>query len=324
MSEREPLLRIVDLTTEVVRNRSVLTPVDRISFTVGRGESVGIVGESGSGKTMTCLSVMRLLPKRSTRVASGRVWFDGVDLLSLSEKAMRAYRGRRIAMIMQDSLSAFNPVLTIGDQVTEPARHHLQMSLRSSRERGVGLMRALAIPRAEDRLGNYPHQFSGGTLQRHAAAMGLIASPDLIIADEPTTALDVTTQAQFLTLVRELQQERGVAVVWITHDLGVTAQVCDRVNVMYAGRIVESGTVRRVLKRPLHPYTQALVRAVPAVGEKQRRLYQIPGQAPDLGAPWTGCAFASRCPVALGVCREQAPPMRDDGEGGHVACWAVA
>jgi len=320
----DEVLRVVDLQTHIRLRDGIVKAVDGVSFTVRRGETVGLVGESGSGKTMTCLSIMGLLPVAAAEIVGGEIWLSGRDLLKQSEGAMRRIRGREAAMIMQDALAALNPVLTIGDQVAEPLRHHLTISKASIRERVLEVLRAVRIPRPQDRLREYPHQFSGGMRQRIVAAMGLGPSPSLMLADEPTTALDVTIQAQFLTLIRELQAQTQMSVLWVTHDLGVVAQTCDRVNVMYAGKIVESGDVRRVLKRPIHPYTVALMESVPAIGTTRERLYQIAGQPPDLLNLPPGCPFYERCPIRMEVCREAFPPRTSDGSDGFVHCWAAA
>jgi oligopeptide/dipeptide ABC transporter ATP-binding protein len=320
----DALLSVRDLRTHIQTRRGVVKAVDGVSFDVGRGEIVGLVGESGSGKTMTCLSVIRLLPVSAARIVSGEVWFDGTELLAASEGKMRQIRGRHIAMVMQDALAALNPVLTVGDQVGEPLRYHFDRSRTSVGQRVLEVLRAVRIPRPDERVVEYPHQFSGGMRQRIVAAMGLGPSPELMLADEPTTALDVTIQAQFLTLMKELQLQTGMSVLWITHDLGVVAQICDRVNVMYAGRIVERGAVRRILRRPLHPYTNALLESVPTIGAKRPKLYQIAGQPPDLANLPRGCPFYDRCPLRMDVCREEFPPATPDGDGGSVHCWAVA
>jgi oligopeptide/dipeptide ABC transporter ATP-binding protein len=323
-ADEHALLRVSDLRTQIRIRNGVVKAVDGVSFDVRRGEIVGLVGESGSGKTMTCLSIIKLLPVEAARIVSGEVWFDGTELVGASEKVMRDVRGRKIAMVMQDALAALNPVLSVGDQVAEPLRHHFGWSRARAKARALEVLAAVRIPRPEERLEEYPHQFSGGMRQRIVAAMGLGPSPSLMLADEPTTALDVTIQAQFLTLVKELQAETGMSVLWITHDLGVVAQTCDRVNVMYAGRIVESGNVRRILKRPLHPYTNALLESVPAIGVKRERLYQIAGHPPDLSNLPPGCPFYERCPLRMDICREQFPSATPDGEGGSVNCWAVS
>lgn len=320
----ETLLDVVDLRTYIRTRQGIVKAVDGASFSVRRGETVGLVGESGSGKTMTCVSVMRLLPVSSAQIVSGEVWFDGKNLLEISESEMRRVRGRDIALVMQDALAALSPVLTIGEQIGDLLRHHLAYSKTAVRDRVIEVLDAVRIPRPSERLNEYPHQFSGGMRQRIVAAMGLAASPSLMLADEPTTALDVTIQAQFIMLIRELQEQTGMSVLWVTHDLGVVAQTCDRVNVMYAGRIVESGEVRRILREPLHPYTRALMESVPAIGTRREKLYQIAGQPPDLRKLGTGCSFYERCPARMDVCKEEFPPAVEDGAGGYVHCWAVS
>jgi len=320
----ESLLEVVDLRTYIYTRQGVLKAVDGASFTVRRGETVGLVGESGSGKTMTCLSVMRLLPVASAKIVAGEVWFDGKNLLEASEAEMRRVRGRDIALVMQDALAALSPVLSIGEQVGEPLRHHFSFSDADVRSRVIEVLDAVKIPRPSERLDEYPHQFSGGMRQRIVAAMGLGTSPSLMLADEPTTALDVTIQAQFIMLIREVQENTGMSVLWVTHDLGVVAQTCDRVNVMYAGRVVESGEVRRILKKPLHPYTIALMESVPSIGAKREKLYQIPGQPPDLRDLGVGCPFYARCPARMDICEHEFPSATDDGAGGFVHCWAVS
>jgi len=322
-SDRDVLLRVEDLRTHIRLRNGVVKAVDGVSFTIRRGETVGLVGESGSGKTMTLMSIMRLLPVEAARIVDGHIWFEGRDLLRESESAMRRIRGARIALIMQDALTALNPVLTVGDQVTEPLRYHPGRHVGTARERAIEVMRAVRIAAPERRLGEYPHQFSGGMRQRSLAAMALGPSPDLILADEPTTALDVTIQAQFLTLIRRLQRETNTSALWVTHDLGVVAQTCDRVNVMYAGRILESGDVRRMLREPRHPYTVALMESVPKLGQKRERLYQIQGQPPDLLQLPAGCPFYDRCPLRMEICREAFPPATPLADDGFVHCWAV-
>jgi oligopeptide/dipeptide ABC transporter ATP-binding protein len=317
----QPLLRVEGLKTYFFQRNSVLKAVDGVSFTVGREETVGLVGESGSGKTMTCLSIMRLVPRPAARIVEGEIWFQDQNLLQLPEHDMREYRGHKMAMVMQDPQTSLNPVYTIGDQVAEPVRLHLKQRGLQAMERVLEVLRAVRIPRPELRLGQYPHQFSGGMRQRVVAAMGLTTYPQLLIADEPTTSLDVTIQAQFLALIRELQRESGTSVIWVTHDLGIVAQMCDRVNVMYAGRIVESGGVRKIYKDPQHPYTKALLDSVPVMGVKRDRLYQIEGQPPDLRSIPTGCPFWPRCPSAMNICKEKYPPRTSTGEGNFVHCW---
>ena len=317
------LLRVDDLHTHIGVKGGTVKAVNGVSFDIRRGETVGLVGESGSGKTMTLMSIMRLLPVSAARVVGGSIWFDGRDLLRESEKAMRGVRGGRIALIMQDALTALNPVLTVGDQVTEPLRYHPRQGV-STRDRAIEVLGSVRIPNPATRLGQYPHQFSGGMRQRVLAAMALGPAPDLILADEPTTALDVTIQAQLLTLMRDLQRRTNTSALWVTHDLGVVAQTCDRVNVMYAGRIVESGDVRRILHEPKHPYTLALMESVPKLGEKRDRLYQIAGQPPDLLDLPPGCPFYDRCPLRMDICRTEFPPATELADGGRVHCWAVS
>ena len=319
----DELLRVEGLKTHIFLRHGVVKAVDGVSFTIRRGETVGLVGESGSGKSMTLMSIMRLLPVAAARVVGGEVWFDGKDLLRESESTMRRLRGAQIALIMQDALTALNPVLTVGDQVSEPLRYHPSQIDGSVGERVIEVLESVRIPNPEQRLGEYPHQFSGGMRQRVLAAMALGPSPDLILADEPTTALDVTIQAQFLTLIRRLQRETHASALWVTHDLGVVAQTCDRVNVMYAGRIVESGDVRRILGAPQHPYTFALMESVPKLGEKRERLYQIAGQPPDLLNLPPGCPFYERCPLRMEICRREYPPATPVAPDGYVHCWAA-
>jgi len=323
-TDADVILRVEDLETHIEVSGGVVKAVNGVSFTIRRGETVGLVGESGSGKTMTLMSIMRLLPVAAARIVGGSIWFDGRNLLAEPESAMRDLRGARIALIMQDALTALNPVLSVGDQVGEPLRYHPDRHQGSTRDRVIEVLESVRIPNPEARLDQYPHQFSGGMRQRVLAAMALGPAPDLILADEPTTALDVTIQAQFLTLMRRLQRETGTSALWVTHDLGVVAQTCDRVNVMYAGRIVERGDVRRILREPKHPYTLALMESVPKLGEKRERLYQIAGQPPDLRKLPPGCAFYDRCPLRMDICREEFPPATPLPDGGAVHCWAVS
>ena len=319
----DELLRVVDLKTWIYLRQGIVKAVDGVSFSIRRGESVGLVGESGSGKTMTCLSVMRLMPVPSAHIVGGEVWFGGKDLLAQPESEMRTVRGRQMAMIMQDPLAALNPILNIGEQVGEPLRYHTKLGPKERLKQVIATLGALRIPHPEERLGEYPHQFSGGMRQRIVAAMGISTSPSLIIADEPTTALDVTIQGQFLALMRELREKERLSVLWVTHDLGVVAQVCDRVNVMYAGRIVESGDVRRIFASPAHPYTRSLMASVPVLGNKQKRLYQIEGQPPNLLNLPPGCPFYDRCPLRMDICRDEYPAATPIGDG-FVHCWAVS
>jgi oligopeptide transport system ATP-binding protein len=322
-SAGEVLLRVEDLKTHFQFGGKPLKAVDGVSFSVNRGEAIGLVGESGSGKTLTCLSIMRLSPNPGARIVGGRVLFQGQDLLKLSERDMRRYRGGRMAMIMQDPQTSLNPLFTVGEQVSEPIRLHLRQRGRKVIESALAALRSVRIPQPERRMGQYPHQFSGGMRQRVVAAMGLSANPELLIADEPTTSLDVTIQAQFVKLIKDLQGERGTSIIWVTHDLGIVAQTCDRVNVMYAGRVVESGPVRRIFKAPLHPYTRALLQSVPVRGVRRSRLYQIDGAPPAISERPEGCPFWPRCPAAMSICRETYPPRTSLGGEDFVHCWAV-
>ena len=319
--DNSTLLQVEGLKTYFFQRSGVLKAVDGVSFTVKKGEVVGLVGESGSGKSITCLSLMRLVPRPAARIVEGEVWFGDQNLLELTENEMREYRGRRMAMIMQDPQTSLNPVFTIGDQVAEPVKLHLKERGRQALDRVLETLYSVRIPSPETRLKQYPHQFSGGMRQRVVAAMGLSTNPELLIADEPTTSLDVTIQAQFLGLIRELQREHQTSVIWVTHDLGIVAQMCDRVNVMYAGRIVESSEVHRIYKAPQHPYTRALLDSVPVMGNPRPKLYQIDGQPPDLRSIPSGCPFWPRCPSAMDICKEQYPPQTPLGGDDFVHCW---
>ena len=302
------------LKTYFFQRKAVLKAVDGVNFTVRKGEAVGLVGESGSGKTMTCLSIMRLMPGSGARIVEGKVWFGGEDLLSLSEQEMRALPGSAHGHDHAGPADvAESRSMTVGEQLSEPVRLHLKERGQRVMQRVLEALRAVGVPLPELRVGQYPHQFSGGMRQRVVAAMGLTTRPDLIIADEPTTSLDVTIQSQFVTLIKDLQREHGTSVIWVTHDLGIVAQTCDRVNVMYAGRIVESAGVRRIFKAPRHPYTKALLDSVPVKGVKKRRLYQIEGQPPTLDNLPQGCPFWPRCPLRHG-CLPREVPAGEDGQ----------
>ena len=318
----EPVIDVRDLQTYLFTRRGVVKAVDGISFTIGQGEIVGLVGESGSGKTMTSLSLLRLVPQPAGKIVGGHVLFEGEDLLSLSDERMRAIRGKKIAMILQDPLTALNPVYNIGNQVGEPfVFHPTEDNHLSIQEKVVNVLRRVGIPAAESRTRDFPHQFSGGMRQRVCAAIGIASRPRLLIADEPTTALDVTIQAQFLRLLRQLQEEFDLSIFYITHDLGVVARLCTRVIVMYAGKIVETGEVKRLYKRPAHPYTQGLMNSVPRLGVKRDRLFQIPGQPPNFLDLPSGCPFWPRCPKAQDVCRVEEPPFITDSPGEAARCW---
>jgi len=317
------LLEVENLQTHLHLRRGVLRAVDGVSLHVGEGETLGLVGESGSGKTLTGLSLLRLLPKGSGRIVGGSVKLDGRELTGLSEGEMvREIRGRRIAMIMQDPMTSLNPVFSIGDQVANPMRNHDIARGALLRAAVVDVLSRVRIPSPAQRLGDYPHQFSGGQRQRIVAAMAIGCSPRLLVADEPTTALDVTIQVQIIALLRRIQEETGTGIILITHDLGVAAGLCRRIAVIYAGRIVETGPVRRIYRAPAHPYTQALLAAIPRLGEKRARLQAIAGQPPSLIDPPQGCRFAPRCPARMDKCAE-APPAVEVADGHSASCWKL-
>jgi peptide/nickel transport system ATP-binding protein len=323
MQAEAPLLSVEDLRTHFFTVDGVTRAVDGVSFTVAAGETLGIVGESGCGKSVTALSILRLLPQRIGRIVGGRVVFEGTDLLGLDIEAMRDIRGNRIAMIFQEPMTSLNPVFTIGEQIAEAVRIHQGATPAAALARAEEMLTLVRIPDAKRRLGDYPHQFSGGMRQRVMIAMALSCNPKLLIADEPTTALDVTVQAQILKLMLELKERTGAAVMLITHALPVVAETCQRVIVMYAGRIVETAEVTDLFDRPMHPYTRGLMASIPRLGlaARQKRLTEIPGIVPDLRKPVIGCAFAPRCPIADDRCRAEAPPLADHGDGHHAACW---
>jgi peptide/nickel transport system ATP-binding protein len=308
----EPLLDVRDLRTEFKTDDGIVKAVDGVSFTVEPGQVLGIVGESGSGKSVTCLTVMGLNDPKFT-TSSGEVLFRGEDLLKASSGRLRAVRGDEIAMIFQDPMTSLNPVHKIGRQLAEAVVLHNDVTAKQAYARALELLKAVGIPRAERRIDDYPHQFSGGMRQRVMIAMALINNPDLIIADEPTTALDVTTQAQILALLKRLQEDFGSAVIMITHDLGVVAETADDVIVMYAARIVERGPVGSIFNEPRHPYTWGLMGSLPRLDTNVERLYQIPGQPPSLLNPPSGCRFHPRCAFAMPVCRQQEPHLATVG-----------
>jgi peptide/nickel transport system ATP-binding protein len=315
------LLEVNDLKTYFRTDDGVVRAVDGVSFSVDKGQTLGIVGESGSGKSVTCLTIMGLNPRRSA-MSSGTAMWKGQDLLTMSPKQLRDIRGSEIAMIFQDPMTSLNPVHKIGDQLAEAMRLHEDVSQKQARARALDLLKAVGIPRADRRLDDYPHQFSGGMRQRVMIAMSLINNPDLLIADEPTTALDVTTQAQILNLIEKLQDEFGSAVIMITHDLGVVAEIADDVVVMYAAEVAEKGTVEQIFKKPHHPYTWGLMGSLPRLDVEVERLVQIQGQPPSLLRPPAGCRFHPRCPYVMPICKEKDPdllPVSDDP--GHLqAC----
>ncbi|TMH04713.1 MAG: ABC transporter ATP-binding protein [Betaproteobacteria bacterium] len=295
--------------------------VDGISFSIDPGRTLGIVGESGCGKSVTALSIMGLVPRPPGRIAGGEILFDGVDLLQLSAAALRELRGNRISMIFQEPMTSLNPVLTVGEQITEGILRHRTMSRDAAKELAIEMLRMVHISSPEERFGDYPHRLSGGMRQRVMVAMALACKPKLLIADEPTTALDVTIQAQILDLMRTLREETGTAIILITHDLGVVAELADDVAVMYAGRIVERATVAALFAEPQHPYTVGLLGSIPRLDIEQDRLAAIEGQVPNPLAPVTGCRFHPRCPFVIERCRHDDPPLIDLGNGHESACW---
>ncbi len=317
-----PLLEVQDLRTWFNTLGGTVRAVDGVSFTVQAGQTLGVVGESGCGKSVTALSILRLLPTPPARHL-GAVRYRGRNLLDLSEAEMRAVRGDRISMIFQEPMTSLNPVLTIGRQIAETVIVHQRTSRADAMQRAVEMLRLVQIPEPERRASEYPHQLSGGMRQRVMIALALACKPELLIADEPTTALDVTIQAQILDLIKRLQAELGMGVLLITHDLGVVAQNCDRVVVMYAGRKVEESSVLALFTRPLHPYTRALMASMPAMNSQLARLAEIPGMVPSLHELGSGCAFAARCQHANARCQEHRPGLTNQGQDHVVACFAV-
>jgi oligopeptide/dipeptide ABC transporter ATP-binding protein len=319
----EPLLAVDDLRVHLFTNRGVVRAVDGVGFALSAGKSLGIVGESGCGKTMTALSLMRLIPSPPARIVSGRIMFDGEDVVALDEPRLRALRGNAMAMIYQDPMTTLNPVFNVGEQIAEAVRLHRQASRAAALARAVEMLELVGIPDPARCAQSYPHQLSGGMRQRAVIAMALACHPKLLIADEPTTALDVTIQAQVLDLMRRLQRELGTAIILITHDLGVIADLVDTVVVMYAGKVVERAPVRQLFAVPRHPYTQGLLRSVPSLETREHRMRTIEGTVPSAYAMPQGCRFHPRCGIARDVCRTDEPPLVPDGVGGEAACWAL-
>jgi len=323
MPDTAPLLVVEDLRTHFYTRRGVVKAVDGVSFTLQAGETLALVGESGSGKSMTCLSLVRLVPEPAGRIVGGTVLWQGEDLLQKSAAEMRRIRGKQIAMVLQDPMTSLNPALTIGAQVAEVVRLHQGLRGPSLRQRVSEALQRLRIPAAETRMKHYPHQLSGGMRQRVSSAIGMACVPRLLIADEPTTALDVTIQAQYLELLKDVQAQTGVAIILVTHDFGIVAANADRVAVMYAGKIVEVGTTLQIFDAPSHPYTQALLRCLPSVDTDQHELVEIGGQPPDLAHLPPGCPFAPRCPQRQALCDATYPPAVVVDQG-HVAhCWVA-
>lgn len=315
-----PVLAVENLQTHLFSKRGVGYAVNNVSFELYAGETLGLVGESGSGKSLTCLSALRLNPQPASRVVAGRAMFGGKDLLALDEDVLRTYRGKHIAMILQDPMRALNPVLTIGEQLNEALILHRGLQGQALREAACELLDKVSIPNPMLSLNAYPHHFSGGMRQRVVGAMAMAGQPEVIIADEPTTALDVTVQEEFLALLKTLQKDAGLSLLLVTHDFGVVTRMCDRVAVMYAGRIVETAQTDQLFEEPLHPYSRALLSSVPDVSFRQERLFSIEGQPPSVFEPLPGCAFAPRCSRAMDHCHTQRPPEIQINDR-KVSCW---
>lgn len=318
--EDNVLIRFDNVHTYFRGEAGIVKAVNGVSFEIRRGETVCVVGESGCGKSVTSLSLMRLVEEPQGKIVSGHIWFDGIDMVQATKKDMYGYRGNRMSMIFQEPMTSLNPALKIGYQVGEVLRKHKGKSKQEAKEISIQLLDQVGIPRADEIVDSYPHELSGGMRQRAMIAMALACEPELLIADEPTTALDVTIQAQILEELQKIKENTNTAILFITHDLGVVAEIADYVVVMYAGKVVEQGTVMQVFTDPKHPYTKGLMKAKPIIGEKQERLFTIPGQVPnpiDLGE---GCYFADRCPNAMDICRKETPPVFRK-KGHQVSCW---
>ncbi len=321
MGDQTPLLEVRDLKTYFFTRRGTVKAVDGVSFSLAPGETLAVVGESGSGKSVTALSILRLVPEPAGRIIGGEVFLDGQDVLKLKRHEMRRVRGSRISMVLQDPMTSLNPAFSVGDQVGEVVKLHQGVVGGELRRRVVDALARLKISSAEHRLADYPHQMSGGMRQRVCSAIALSCQPRLLIADEPTTSLDVTIQAQFLELLREIQERFHISVVFITHDFGIVAATAHKVAVMYAGKIVEMGTTEEIFDSPAHPYTEALLRCVPRSDRLEGRLVDIPGQPPDLANLPPGCSFAPRCPKVMDRCREAYPPEVEVTPGHTTKCW---
>lgn len=315
------LLEVNDLRTYFYTHWGLVKAVDGVSFSVGEGESLGLVGESGCGKSVTCLSILRLLPQPAGRIVGGQILLQGENLLDKSDKEMEKIRGAKISMILQDPMIALNPVFSVGNQLGEAIKLHQKLEGKSLYEKAWNMLEIVRIASPEQRLQNYPHELSGGISQRVVTAIALSCKPHLLIADEPTTSLDATIQVQILRLLREFQQQMGLALIFITHDFGIVARMCKQVAVMYAGKIVETAEVRTLFDHPMHPYTEALMKAVPRMEKGGKRLTTIEGEPPRLYSLPPGCAFAPRCTYANDKCREQYPPIIEVRNGQCVACW---
>ncbi len=324
MQTSEQILELKGVKTYFFTTKGVVKAVDDISFSIGRGEIVGLVGESGCGKSMTCLSIMGLVPQPAGKTIAGEILFHGENLLEKNYEEMRQIRGDKISMILQDPMVSLNQILSVQYQIGEMFRYHDKPIRKSLKEMCIQVLKKVKVPSPELRVQDYPFQFSGGMCQRTIIGMGVANSPDLLIADEPTTALDVTIQAQVLQLMKQVQEETNAAILMITHDLGTVAQLCSRVIVMYAGRIIEKAPVKTFYKNPSHPYAIGLIKSVAVLGQKTKRLYSIKGQPPNLLNPPEGCRFAARCDQAMPICREKYPPEISLESDHQVSCWLFA
>ena len=320
----DKVLEVNNLCTYFQTRWGTVKAVDGVSFDLSRGETLGIVGESGSGKSVTMLSLMQLVPSPPGRIVDGEIILDGQDLLQLNDDQMSKIRGSQIALIIQDPMTSLNPVFSIGNQVMEAVKIHQDIPKKSILDMALDVLRKVNIPAAETRIRDYPHQMSGGMRQRVVGAISISCQPSVLIADEPTTSLDVTIQAQYLKLLKELQEEQDLGLIFITHDFGIVAKMCDKVAVMYAGKFVEQGSVRDIFNNPSHPYTEALLKSVPKLEEDVERLYSIEGQPPTLHDLPQGCPFAPRCDYVMDRCREEYPPILEVNEAHSAACWRLA
>ena len=321
MMNSKNILVVKDLKTYFFTRRGLVKAVDGVSFRLQEGETLGLVGESGCGKSVACFSVIQLVAQPAGRIVGGEILFEGEDLLRKSEKEMAQIRGEKISMILQDPMTSMNPVFTVGYQVAEPIRIHQKLKGLALMEKVLEMLKKVAIPSPEVRAKEYPHQMSGGMRQRIVGAMAISCQPKILIADEPTTSLDVTIQAQFLKLLKEIQQQSNLSMIIVTHDFGIVARACDRVAVMYAGKIVETAGTAELFDKPTHPYTIALMNSLPRMGKKRDKLFSIDGQPPDLRTLSAGCSFAPRCPQALDICLKEYPPERIVREGHFMNCW---
>lgn len=317
----EAILTVKDLRTHFFTDSGEIPAVDGVSFNVNKGEVVGIVGESGCGKSVTSLSIMQLVPSPPGKIVGGGIYFKNENLIDASVKRMKEIRGNEIAMVFQEPMTSLNPLFTVGNQLREAIQIHEKVTKKEASQRAIDLLTSVGIPRASEVIDDYPHQLSGGMRQRVMIAMAMSCQPELLIADEPTTALDVTIQAQILKLMRRLNEEEKTAILLITHDLGVVAEICDRVVVMYAGQVVEQGTMRGVLKDPQHPYTKGLIKSLPKLKKQEQQLYSIPGTVPRPGVEMVGCRFAPRCVMAFDRCFKKNPPLYPSGKKRLSRCF---